>query len=122
MLSWSTMAYGAGLSAAGTALLVAAALRPRRVAVVMTAAVAAFLGPFAWNAILRATEGRSFFVDAPVAVFPVSWQDTGSGVFTLAAAAALLGVGPLVRDPGRRLITVASLAALSSLLVDVYLY
>lgn len=122
MLSWITILYGAVLSAAGAALLVTATIRPRRMPVIAIAAAAAFLGPLAWNAILRAAHGDSFFVDAPVPVFPVSWQDAGSGVFTLAVVAVLLGLGPLARDPGRRLATVALLSALSSLLVDVYLY
>jgi hypothetical protein len=121
MLNWSTIVYGAALSAAGTAILVAAIVRPRRGLVIVTASAAALLGPIAWNAILRATHGDSFFVDAQVTAFPVSWQDTGSGVFTLAGAAAMLGLWPLARDPGRQLLAVALLAALSSLLVDVYL-
>jgi hypothetical protein len=122
MLSWSTITYGASLSAVGAALLVTLADRPRRVAVLATAAASAFLGPMAWNAILRDTHARSFFHDAPIAIFPVSWQDTGSGVFALATAALLLGLGPLSGGSGRRLVAVALLSALSSLLVDVYLY
>lgn len=122
MLSWSTIVYGAALSAIGAAILVAVAVRPRRAPVIATAAGGAFLGPLVWNAILRRTGGHNFFVDAPVPVFPVSWQDTGSGVYAFAVAAALLGLGPLARDRSRRLVTVAALSALSSLLVDVYLY
>lgn len=122
MLSWSTIVSGAALSAAGAAILVAAAFRPRRAVVIAVAAASAFLGPVAWNAILRATEARTFFVDAPVAVFPVSWQDTGSGVFTIAVATVLLGLGPWARENGRGLVAVAALAAVSSLVVDVYLY
>src|SRR4051812_1843665 len=34
--------------------------------------------------ILRSAGAPTFFHDAPVAVLPASWQDTGSGVFTLA--------------------------------------
>jgi hypothetical protein len=41
---------------------------------------------------------RQFFLDAPIPVFPISWQDTGSGVFTVAVAALLLGFGPLRTD------------------------
>ncbi len=122
MLSWSTIGYGAALSAVGAAVLVSVAIRPRRPLVIVTAALSAFLGPLAWNAILRVTQGSSFFVDAPIPAFPVSWQDTGSGVFTLAVAAVLLGVGPLTHAPGRRLVAVALFSAVSSLLVDVYLY
>ena len=121
MLSWSTILYGAALSAAGAAVFTLA-VRPRRLTVVGVAALAAFLGPLAWNAILRATHGSSFFVDAPIPVFPVSWQDTGSGVFTVAVGTILLGTGAMARDPGRRLLLVTLLAAVPALLVDVYLY
>jgi len=122
MLSWATITYGAGLSAVVAGILVAVASLPRRPVVVATAIASAFLGPLAWNAILRATQGNSFFHDAPIAVFPVSWQDTGSGVFTLAAATVLLSLGSMARDPGRRLLLVALLSAIPALLVDVYLY
>jgi len=122
MLSWSTITYSAALSALGAGILVALASPPRRVTVIATAAASAFLGPLAWNAILRTTHGNSFFHDAPIAVFPVSWQDTGSGVFTLATAAVLLGLGAMAHDPGRRLLLVGLLTAMPALLVDVYLY
>ncbi len=122
MLSWSTIGYGAALSAILAAVLVALAVRPRRAAVIATAALAAAAGPFAWNAILRAAGGSGFFVDAPIAVFPVSWQDTVSGVFALAATALLLGLGPLRAEPGWRVIGAALLAAVAALVVDVYLY
>ncbi|GAA2386524.1 hypothetical protein GCM10010255_12350 [Streptomyces coeruleofuscus] len=35
---------------------------------------------------LRAAHVEPFFTDAPIAVFPVSWQDAGSWVFALAVA------------------------------------
>ena len=66
--------------------------------VLLGGAVAAATGPFAWNAILRHT-GGDFFVDAPLVVFPISLQDTGSGVFALALSALLLGFGPLRAAP-----------------------
>jgi hypothetical protein len=52
----------------------------------------------------------------------VSWQDTGSGVFALASATVLLGLWSMAREPGRRLLLVAVLAAIPALLVDIYLY
>jgi hypothetical protein len=122
MLNWSTITYGAVLSAVGAGILVAAAGRPRRPAVIATAAASAFLGPLAWNAILRGTGGSTFFHDAPIAVFPVSWQDTGSGVYALASATVLLGLWSMAREPGRRLLLVAVLAAIPAFLVDIYLY
>jgi hypothetical protein len=122
MLSWSTMLYGAALSAAVAALLVGALVRPRRPAVITTAALAALVGPLAWNAILHAAHGDQFFTDAPLAALPASWQDTGSGVFTVAVCSLALGLGPLAAGTGRRIAAVAALAGLAAFAVDVYLY
>jgi len=119
VLSWSTIAYGAALSAALAGLAAYALTRSARLAVFALTAGAA--GPFGWNAVLRATHAQEFFTDAPIAVLPVSWQDAGSGVVTFAVAAALLGLGPLARD-GRRTVVLAGVAGLAAFLVDVYLY
>jgi len=122
MLSWASILYGAALSAivAGAALAVLA--RPRRPAVILTGVLATAAGPLAWNAILRATHASQFFTDAPLRLLPASWQDTGSGVFALAATAVLLGVGALAAAPARRTIRLAVLCGLAAFLVDVYLY
>ena len=122
MLSWGVIGYGAALSALAAAVLVAFAGRDRRASVLVCAAASALLGPLAWNAILHATHADQFFHDAPIPVFPISWQDTGSGVFTVAVAALLLGFGPLRTDSARRLAWLAALAGLGALLVDIYLY
>jgi hypothetical protein len=122
MIGWGQIGYGAALSAVVAAGLLAAVVRERRPVVIVTGALAAAAGPVAWNAILRAAHGDQFFTDAPVAVFPVSWQDTGSGVFALAAAALVYGLGPLAMKPARRTAARALLVGLAALLVDVYLY
>jgi hypothetical protein len=122
VLSWGRIVRGAGLSVAVAAVAVLLVVRERRIAVVMTALFATAAAPIGWNAILRATHASNFFTDAPVAVFPASWQDFGSGVFTLAAAALLLGVGPLGKATGRRVVVLASACALAAFLVDIYLY
>ena len=122
MLSWGVIGYGAAVSAVAAAVLAALAGRERRPTVLVCAAASALLGPVAWNAILHATHASQFFHDAPIAVFPISWQDTGSGVFTVAVAAVLLGFGPLRAEPARRLAVLALLAGLGALLVDIYLY
>jgi len=121
MLSWGSIAYGAALSGAVAAVGVAFLVRDRRLAVVGTAAVAGAAGPLAWNAILHHT-GGNFFVDAPGYVFPISLQDTGSGVFATALAALLLGFGALRNASGRRLAVTTTTCGLAALLVDVYLY
>jgi hypothetical protein len=50
---------------------------------------------------LPASQASQFFYDAPIAVMPASWQDTGSGVLTLAATGLLAGLGPLGHLPAR---------------------
>jgi hypothetical protein len=43
------------------------------------------------------SKGDALFVDAPIAAFPVTWQDNGTAVFTLAIAILLLGLGAVAR-------------------------
>lgn len=121
MPSWGAVAYGVILSAIAAGLAVFFILRERRAAVVTTAAAAAAIAPLCWDLILRHT-GGDFFVDAPGVVFPISFEDTGSGVFATALAAPLLGFGPLRNATGRRLGLVATVCGLAALLVDIYLY
>ena len=122
MLSWGVIAYGSALSAVAATVLVGFAGRERRPAVLACAALSALLGAVSWNAILHATHADQFFHDAPIPVFPISWQDTGSGVFGVAVATVLLGFGPVRADSGRRLAWLAVLTGLGALLVDIYLY
>ena len=88
---------------------------------IVVAGIAAALAPLLWDLILRHTGGR-FFTDAPGVVFPVSYEDTGSGVFATALAALHLGFGPLRATSGRLLALTASVCGLAALLVDIYLY
>lgn len=121
MIGWGTIVYGAALSAVLVAAALRLGLRERRPGTLVPAVVAAFVAPIGWNAVLRATHAREFFTDAPLAVFPVSWQDTGSGVFTLAVGAAVLAA--VHRGaPAGRVVAVAAVAGLVAFLVDVYLY
>jgi hypothetical protein len=122
LISWATILYGACLSALVGAGVVYAVRRDRRVGVLAAAALGAAAGPFLWNAILHRVGGREFFVDAPITVLPASWQDTGSGVFALAAVSLTLGLGPLGGEPSRRVVLLALLCGLGAFLVDVYLY
>ena len=122
MISWGSIAYGAALSGVAAAAVVALVLRERRPPVLVGVGLAAAAGPLLWNAVLRDADASGFFVDAPVAVIPASWQDTGSGVWALGATALVLGFGPLAAETARRLAVVALLAGLAAFLVDVYLY
>lgn len=117
------MFVGALLSAVVTLFLLLLVRRERRPGVVATAAGLALLMPMAWNSILNWTGAIGLFShDLPFPPFPVSWQDTGTGVFTLAGAATALMAGPCRRDAPRSIAATAALTALAALVVDVYLY
>ena len=122
MISWGRIFYGAALSAIIT-VVVLAVRREREPRVLATLVAASFLAPLAWNAILYrvATEEDGFFVDIPFKPFPVSWQDTGSGVFTLALASVALGI-VLRRERASRVIGLALVTAIVAFVVDIYLY
>jgi hypothetical protein len=122
MISWASILYGAALSAALAGVALAVTVRFRRPAVIIAGALAAAAAPIAWNAILRSVDGSEFFVDAPIGIFPVSWQDTGSGVFAVAAACIAFGIGPLRSEPGRKAAVYGLLTGVAALVVDVYLY
>lgn len=121
MPGWGALAWGVCASAVVAAVAVRLVLRERRTTVVVVSAAAAMLGALSWNLILRHT-GGDFFVDAPGVVFPISFQDTGSGVFATALAGLALGFGPLRADSGRRVALTTLVCGLSALLVDIYLY
>ena len=119
--SWGAVAWGVIASAILAVFALRFLLRERSPAVLTAGAVAALLGPLLWDLILRHT-GGNFFVDAPGYVFPVSFEDTGSGVFATALAALVLGFGPQRAAIGRRVALAALVCGLASLLVDIYLY
>lgn len=123
MIDWPQIFYGAALSTVIAAVVFLFVRRERTAIVLAPALAAAFLGPLAWNAILHraATEADAFFVDIPFKPFPVSWQDTGSGVFTLAAASLFLGLA-LRRETAPRVLGLALTAAVVAFLVDIYCY
>ncbi len=94
-----------------------------RGSVLVTAGISALLVPMWWNLSLRWTGTiGAFSRDLPFRVFRVSWQDTGSGMFTLAGAGVALAVGVGVREPAGRVARLALLIALSAFLIDIYLY
>jgi hypothetical protein len=123
VIDWGQIFYGAALSTVIAAVVFVFVRRQRTPTVLVPALAATFLGPLAWNAILHraATEADAFFVDIPFKPFPVSWQDTGSGVFTLAVASLFLGLA-LPRERARRVLGLALTAAIVAFLVDIYLY
>jgi|SRR5450756_1743990 hypothetical protein len=117
------MSYGAVLSCALAAVLVAYPGRDRRWPVLATAAGSALVMPICWNVILRVTGATATFShDLPFRPFPISWQDVGSGVFTLAGAGVAFGLGIGADLPTARTTRLALWTALAALLIDIYLY
>jgi hypothetical protein len=121
MPTWGATIWGVVASGVLAVLAVWFLLRDRRPAVLAATAAAAAVGPLLWDLVLRHT-GGDFFVDAPGYVFPVSFEDAGSGVFATALGALVLGFGPLRAAAGRRLALNALVCGLAALLVDIYLY
>lgn len=121
MISWASILYGAGLSVVFAAVALILVTRERSRWALVAALTATFAGPVAWNAILRATHAAQFFTDAPIAVFPASWQDTGSGVFAFAVATVAL---TLARpdEKSSRTVLLAGICGITAFLVDIYLY
>jgi hypothetical protein len=122
MISWIQIIYGAVLSGVLATVVLAFVGRPHRLPAALGGGVGTVVGAVAWNAILRAAHGDQFFTDAPVVVMPASWQDTGSGVFALAASGLVLALGVLPALPARRVVGYAAVCGLAAFLVDVYLY
>lgn len=123
MIDWPQIFYGAVLTVVITAIVFVFIRREWSALVLVPALAAAFLGPLAWNAMLHraATDADAFFVDIPFKPFPVSWQDTGSGVFTLATASLILGLR-FRREAAGRVLGLAATVAAVAFLVDIYLY
>ena len=121
MPTWGAVVWGLVASGVLALLLFWFVLRERGRAALVTGVAAAVLGPLVWDLILRHT-GGDFFVDAPGYVFPISFEDLGSGVFATAIAALLLGFGPLRAATGARLARACLVGGLAALLVDIYLY
>jgi len=122
-MSIGSMLYGAGLSAIVAVVLVGGLARVRQPAVLITAGLAAFLMPLWWNSILRWTGAtQAFSHDLPFRPFPVSWQDTGSGMFSLAGAAIALTLSVSRREPARTTTKLALWTALAAFLIDIYTY
>jgi hypothetical protein len=119
--TWGAVVWGVAVSGVVALVLFWFVLRERGRGTLVAAALAAMLGPLLWDLILRHT-GGDFFVDAPGVVFPVRFEDLGSGVFATAIGALVLGLWPLRAATGSRVAWASFVCGLSALLVDIYLY
>ena len=119
VLPWSHVLFGSliGPAAAVVALIVLGERQPRTL---LTVAAGTCAGTWIWNTMLNVRHAVEIDVDIPFRPFPISWQDTGTGVFSFAAATILLLVTVHRHEPGRRTLKIAGIAALAALLMDIY--
>ena len=104
-------------------VVIALSLRERRPMLLAATNGAAFVMPVFWNSILSWTGSTGLFShDLPFAPFPISWQDTGSGIFTLAGAGTALMLLSGRSGRPRRLAALAIATAAAALVIDVYFY
>ncbi len=122
-MNFAQMLFGASFSAVLAVGVIALFMKERRLRVLVTVFLAALVMPIFWNSILTWTGAIGLFShDLPFVLFPISWQDTGSGIFTLAGAAIALLVGASRKDRAPRVASLALLTAASALVVDVFFY
>src|SRR5215207_8017624 len=77
------------------------------------------IGCALWNLTLNATGAvPNFNVDAPV--IPLSWADTGSGVFACLITALVLGLVTDRDDPAGRVVGAAAIAGLVAIGLDLF--
>jgi hypothetical protein len=115
VISRGPILCGAALSALLTGAVLALASRLRCPGAILVGAHRRGRGCAPWTA-------PSSSSTHPSASFPISWQDTGSGVFAVAVACLALGIWPQRNDPGRQVALDSFLVGLAALVVDVYLY
>lgn len=119
VLAWWRVAFGVGVGVVGsTAGLWLAKERNR--SVLFASAVGVASGTALWNVMLNVRHARMIDGDIPFRAFPISWQDTGTGIFSFAFASLLLLATAHRETPGRRTLKVAGIAATIAFLFDVY--
>ena len=122
MLTDGRIFYGVTLTAIGLAGLTLVVPRWRRLGLFLTVVVGTSVAVLSWQFVLRATHASQFFTDLPFRPFPVSWQDTGSGVVAFAVTALVLAYGPMRKQPAPEAVSLALATGAVALLVDIYLY
>ncbi len=77
-------------------------------------------GTWLWNFMLNIRHAGVIDGDIAFKPFPISWQDTGTGIFSFAFATALLLATTHRHQPGHRTLKFAATAAAAALVMDVY--
>ena len=119
VLPWSHVLFG---SIVGPLVGIAAlwALRERHRPTLAISAVAVFAGTWLWNGMLNVRHATMIDGDIPFKPFPISWQDTGTGIFAFAFTTTALLATISRHQPGHRTLKIAGIAAIAAFLMDVY--
>ena len=121
VLPWSHIVGGsiAGTVAAVAVLVVLGERQPRTLAVT---AVGLMAGTWLWNAMLNIRHAKVIDGDIPFTPFPISWQDTGTGIFALAFSTGLLLATTMRHHPGIRTLKIAGIASACCCIIDIYFW
>ena len=119
VLPWSRVLFGS-LIGPFVGVVVLWLVRERQPSTLLMTAAGVFGGTWLWNAMLNIRHANVIDGDIPFAPFPISWQDTGTGVFAFAFAAAALLATVHRHEPGHRTLKLAGITSAAALVIDVY--
>lgn len=119
VLPWSRVVFGSIIGPiSGVAILWM--MKERRPQTLAVAAAGVCAGTWLWNLMLNVRHANVVDGDIPFRPFPISWQDTGTAMFSFAFASAMLLASVHRNEPGRRTLKIAGIAAGAALVMDIY--
>jgi hypothetical protein len=119
VLEWWRVALGVGLGMVTSTIGLWIA-RERSRPVLVASAMGVGIGTALWNSMLNIRHALTIDGDIAFRLFPISWQDTGTGIFCFAMIAMLLLATVHKNEPGHRTLKIASISAGIAFLFDVY--
>ena len=119
VLPWWRVTFGSVVGPV-VGLAVLWAVRERDARSLVATALGVCGGTWLWNTMLNVRHAGVIDGDVPFRPFPISWQDTGTGVFAFAFAALVLLATTGRTRPGARTLKIAGIAALAALVMDIY--
>lgn len=87
------------------------------------AGITSSVGVIFWNSLIEINRVSQYLnVDIPFRLFPISFADAGDSVVVFALTALTLGLSVDKKAPAAQVIWVAGVAAIVTLLADVYCF
>lgn len=119
VLPWSSIVFGSLIGPA-VGVVVLWLLRERHRPALSVTAIGVCAGTWLWNTMLNIRQAGVIDGDIAFKPFPISWQDTGTAVFSFAFATAILLATTHRNQPGHRTLKIAAIAAGAALVMDIY--